>query len=60
MLNYVDITKHTYIKNYKVVEIMKRESLKNGNSFKLIDYQTHRKKGVQFVVSVILKSVLNT
>lgn len=43
--DYVDVSKHTYIQNCKVVEIMKTESLKNGNSFKLIDYQTHRKKG---------------
>lgn len=45
VLDYVDVSKHTYIQNCKVVEIMKTESLKNGNSFKLIDYQTHRKKG---------------
>jgi len=57
-LNNVDITKHNYIQNCKVAEIMKTECFKNGNIFKLIDYQTH-KKWAQFVVSVILKSVLN-
>ena len=45
VLNYKDITKHTYIQSCKVAEIMTRESLKNGSSFKLIDYQIHRKKG---------------
>jgi len=45
MLHYMDIIKHTYIQNCKITEIMKRESLKNGNSFKLIDFQIHRKKG---------------
>jgi len=58
VLNYTDITKHTYILSYIVAEIMTRESLKNGSSFELIDYQIHGKK-VKFVVSVILKSVLN-
>jgi hypothetical protein len=45
VLNYLDITKHTYIQSCKVAEIMTRESLKNGKSFKLIDYQIHTKNG---------------
>jgi hypothetical protein len=45
VLNYTDITKHTYIQSCKVAEIMARESLENEISFKLIDYKIHIKKG---------------
>jgi hypothetical protein len=38
-LNYIDITKNTYIQSSTVMDKMAREALKNWSCYTFIDYQ---------------------
>ena len=59
MLKYTDITQNTYVKSWTVTEIIAREVWNFDSCYTLIDYQIHIKTGKEYVVSVMLISVLN-
>jgi hypothetical protein len=59
MLNYTDITQNTYVQSWTVTEIMAREVWNFDSCYSLIDYQIHIETRQEYVVSVMLISVLN-
>jgi len=59
MLNYTDITQNTYIQSWTGTEIMAREVWNFDSCYTLTDYQIHKKNWQEYVVSVMLISVLN-
>ena len=59
MLKYTDITQNTYVQSWTVTEIMASEVWNFDSCYTLIDYQIHIKTEHEYVVSVMLISVLN-